>query len=263
MDDLNTKMPERRKLEIRAFIEKEKMVSVSRLSEVFNTSYLTIRRDLEKLEKEGLIKKVHGGAVLIQGLEPEPVFQRQKELFKDEKDRIAREASQRIKDGDFITIESGSTVLEIVKYLEIKKNIKVCTAGMPILSELWSLASRKRDIEVIASGGILRAEVSTFVGSYAVNFFKGINVDIAFVGAMAVSVEKGISTATFLDVDIFRAAIENANKTILLCDSSKFKTRSYFNVAPITAIDEIITDSGIDALILKKIKKAGVNITLV
>jgi DeoR family transcriptional regulator, fructose operon transcriptional repressor len=263
MDDMNTKMPERRKLEIKALLEKEKMVSINRLSEVFGISYLTVRRDLEKLEEEGIIKKVHGGAMLIKGFEPEPVFHKQKELYKDEKSRIAAEASSRIKDGDFIIIESGSTALELVKYLENKKNLKVTTAGMPILVELWSLANKKRDIEVIACGGILRPEVSTFVGSYATNFFKGINVDIAFVGAQALSIDKGISTATFVDADIFRAVVENANKVILLCDSSKFETRSYVNVAPVSSIDEIITDSGIDKDILKKIKKSGINITIV
>ena len=263
MDDFNTKMPERRKLEIKSLIEEEKMVSVSRLSELFGISYLTVRRDLEKLEEEGIIKKVHGGAMLLQDFQKEPVFHRQKELFRDEKDRIAKEASNRIKDGNFIIVESGSTVLEIVKYLENKKDLRVITAGMPILVELWGLAERKKDIEIITCGGILRAEVSTFVGSHAVNFFKEINVDTAFVGAMAVSLEKGISTATFFDAEIFRSIIENATKVILLCDSSKFETKSYINVAPITVVDEIITDMGIDNKLLERIKKLDVNITVV
>jgi DeoR/GlpR family transcriptional regulator of sugar metabolism len=262
MDNLNTKMPEKRKLEIKTFIEREKMVSVNRLSQIFGISYLTVRRDLEKLEEEGFVKKVHGGAMLVKNLEPEPVFQKQRELNKEQKNRIAAEASKRIKDGSFITLESGSTVMEIIKYLEDKRDIKVCTSGMPVLIELWELAKRKRDIEVISSGGMLRAEVSTFVGPYAVNFFKGINVDIAFVGAMAMSLEKGISTATLFDAEIFKAAVASANKSILLCDSSKFETQSYFNVAPITLVDEIITDSDIDREILKKIKKAGLNITI-
>jgi DeoR/GlpR family transcriptional regulator of sugar metabolism len=215
------------------------------------------------LEEEGLIKKVHGGAMLIRGLEPEPVFLKQKELFKDEKDRIAREASKRINDGDFITIESGSTVLKMVKYLEDKNYIKVITSGMPILEELWKLAIRKRDIEVLSTGGVLNPKVGTFIGTNAVNFYNEINVDAAFVGAMAVSIEKGISTATFFDVEIFNAAVKNATRSILLCDSSKFETRSFFNVAPITSVNEIITDSGINKTILKKIEKTGVNITIV
>lgn len=263
MDDFNIKMPEKRKLEIKALLQKEKMVTINKLSELFKISYLTARKDIEKLEKEGIVRKVHGGAILKDSFEPEAVFEKQKELFRDEKNRIALEASKRISDGDFIIIESGSTGLELVKYLKDFKELKVATAGIPILIQLWELANIKKDIESYVCGGLIRPEVSTFGGSHAINFFKEINVDIAFVGALAVSADKGISTATYFDADIHRAIIESARKVVLLCDSSKFGTYSYINVTPLSKIDEIITDKKLDKQVLKKLKAANLHVTLV
>lgn len=263
MDDANTKMPEKRKLEIESLLQKEKVVTINKISELFKVSYLTARKDIEKLEKEGIVRKVHGGAILNERFEPEAVFEKQKGLFKDEKDRIAREASKRIKDGDFIILESGSTGLELVKYLKNFKNIKVATAGIPILIELWELSKSNKDIETYACGGLIRPEVSTFVGSHAMDFFREVNVDLAFVGALAVSTDKGISTATYFDADIHRAIIKSAKKVILLCDSSKFETYSYINVTPLSKIDEIITDSGIKKEALKKLEKSKLKVTIV
>ena len=116
-----TRMPWKRQSKIMELIEKENMVSVRRLSDIFNVSYLTIREDLEKLENKGLLKKVHGGAVLVEKIESEPVFKKQIKLFKNEKEKIAFEASNRINNGDTIIIESGSTGLAMIKHLENKK----------------------------------------------------------------------------------------------------------------------------------------------
>ena len=90
-----------------------------------------------------------------------------------------------------------------------------------------------------------------------------INADIAFVGAMAVSLEKGISTATNFDADILRAVIKSARKKILLCDSSKFGTYSYVNILPLNELDEIITDSKINLKIVQEIKKLNTKVTVV
>jgi DeoR/GlpR family transcriptional regulator of sugar metabolism len=257
------KMPEKRKLEILELIKLEKMVSIKKLSESFDASYLTIRRDLEKLENEGLIHKVYGGAVLKKKLEPEPFFEELIIKNVNEKDRIALEAVNRIKDNDSIVIESGSTGFEMVKYLNNKKNIKVTTAGIPIFIELYKLAQNKDDIEINACGGMARIKIGTFIGRHANHYFNEINVDKAFIGVQAVSIEKGLSTSTEVDADIKRAIIDCANTIILICDSSKFGTYSYFNVSSLDQIDEIITDNSLSIDFIDKIKRKGIKLTLV
>ena len=263
MKETNFKMPKMRRMKIISILQDKKMVTVKELSEIFKTSYLTIRRDLEDLENEGIVKKVHGGAILIKDLEPEPVFDITKSLSTQEKERIALEASKRIKDGMAIILESGSTCLSVVKNLVDKKNIKVSTAGTPIAFELWKLANSKKDIEISLCGGLFRASTGTFLGPHAIKFFKDINVDIAFIGATALSLNGGISTATYFDAEITQAISRCSKDLILLCDSSKFETYSYINVLPLNKVSEIITDNNLNEEIVKKIKELGITITLV
>jgi DeoR/GlpR family transcriptional regulator of sugar metabolism len=257
------RLPEKRIIEIKELIKKEKTVSVERISQLFNISALTVRRDLARLDSEGFLNKVHGGAVFKEFLEPEPIFSDRVKLFTEEKDRIAREAAKRINDNDAIILESGSTCLRVVRYLSDKKNLQVSTAGIPIADELCRLMSFKKDVEVSVSGGIVRPGSGVYVGPHAVNYFRSINVDKLFLSAVGISPEKGVTTATQYDSELIKAMVESAIKTILICDSSKFGVDSYINVITLDKVDEIITDKNIDKTILGKIKSIGVKITCV
>jgi len=257
------RIPEKRRIEIRRLIQKERTVSIERISELFDISPITARRDLEKLQREGFLTKVHGGAIYRGMFESEPIFNERVKLFTEKKARIAKEAAKRINDGDAIIIESGSTCLGLVRYLIDKRNLKIATAGIPIADELWKLLRIKKDFEVSVCGGIMRPESSIYVGPHAISFFEEINVDKAFISATAISLDKGISTATQYDAELTKSVVGSAREVILLSDSSKFETYSYINVMPIKKLDEIITDNKINPDILKKIKKIGVKVTLV
>ncbi|MGM0365971.1 MAG: DeoR/GlpR family DNA-binding transcription regulator [Actinomycetota bacterium] len=257
------RLPEKRIIEMKKLIQMEKMVSVERLSEHFGISPITVRRDLARLEEEGFLSKVHGGAIYKDTLTPEPAFNEQIKIHRDEKNKIAKEAAKRIKDGDSIIIESGTTCLSLVSYLSPFKNLKISTAGLPIAIELWKAYAQRQDFEISTCGGTIRPVSNMFVGPHAVNFFKKINVDKAFVSAVAVSLDKGISSGTEYDSEIAKSVIDSAREVILLCDSSKFGRYSYINVAGLDAVDEIITDKGLDQDILEKIKSMGIKTTLV
>ena len=112
------RIPAKRIIEVKNLIKKEKVVTVEKLSEVFNISPITARRDLERLDSEGFLTKVHGGAIYREAIEPEPVFSEQVKLQREEKSEIAAEASKRINDGDIVVLESGSTCLAMVKHLK-------------------------------------------------------------------------------------------------------------------------------------------------
>lgn len=257
------RIPEKRIIEVKELIKKEKVVTVERLSEAFGISPITARRDLERLDREGFLTKVHGGAVYKDSIEPEPVFSEQVKIKKEEKDEIAAEAAKRINDGDIVVLESGSTCLAMVKHLNDKKNIKVSTAGIPIANELWKLATLKIDIEANICGGLIRPDSSTYVGPHATDFFNNINADIAFLSSVGISMNKGISTATELDAELMRSIIGCARKKILLSDSTKFGKYSYINVAQLKIFTEIITDRALDKRYYDEIKDKGIKITLV
>ncbi len=257
------RIPAKRIIEVKNLIKKEKVVTVEKLSEVFNISPITARRDLEKLDSEGFLTKVHGGAIYREAIEPEPVFFEQVKLQKEEKSEIAAEASKRINDGDIVVLESGSTCLAMVKHLKDKKNIKVSTAGIPLANELWNLSMIKKDIEVSVCGGLNRPDSSIYVGPHAISFFNNINADIAFVSPVGISIEKGISTATDFDAELMRSIVGCSKKAILLCDSTKFGKYSYINVLPLSGFSEIITDKALGKDYYNKIKDRGIKITLV
>jgi DeoR family transcriptional regulator of aga operon/DeoR family myo-inositol catabolism operon transcriptional repressor len=257
------RIPEKRIIEVKDLIKKEKVVTVERLTEAFGISPITARRDLERLDKEGFLTKVHGGAIFKDTIEPEPVFSEQVKKNWDEKTGIAAEAVKRINDGDIIVLESGSTCLAMVEYLGNKKDIKVSTGGIPLANELWKLSMAKKDIQVSICGGQIRADSSIFVGPHAIDFFKNINADIAFISPVGISMDKGISTATELDAELMKAIMGCAHKKMLICDSTKFGKYSYINVAPLSDFTEIITDKGLDSRHFNKIKDKGIKITLV
>ncbi|MBM3709275.1 MAG: DeoR/GlpR transcriptional regulator [Actinobacteria bacterium] len=261
--DQSEKMPEKRLSKMKEIIEKEEMVTVKRLSELFKITYLTVRRDLKKIEEEGFINKVYGGAILKEKVDELPIFNDIKFSHKEEKERIAEEASKRIKDGDTIVLESGTTCLTIVKYLETKKNLMVHTAYIPIFIELWRLVSAKKDINIATCGGFVRTGIGTFYSTHSSNFFKTINADIAFIGALAISTDKGISTTNNNDAELEKSVVKCAKKVILVCDSSKFNTYSHINIIPLKEIDEIITDNNLDKDIIEEIREKEIKLTLV
>jgi len=257
------KVPEKRLIKIKEFVQKENVTSVLDLSRAFNVSATTIRRDLLKLDKEGFLDKVHGGAVFKETLIPEPIFNEAKTLHKEEKIRIAEEASKRIEDSDIIMIDSGTTCLELIRFLNTKKNLKIVTNGIFTGIELCKLLRKKKDIEVIVTGGEVKLEFGVYSGFKTFDFFNTINIKKAFIGAAAISIEKGISTSIQYIYDLVTTIRRNAKELILLCDSSKFETYSLLNILPISEIDEIITDNNLNPEIAKKIKKINKKIILV
>jgi DeoR family transcriptional regulator of aga operon/DeoR family myo-inositol catabolism operon transcriptional repressor len=264
MKKTNYKMPQERLISLKEYINKKKISSMKELLSTYDVSYLTLSRDLKKLEKEGFIYKVHGGVILKEYSDTEePIFLKQQEAHLDEKDRIAHEASKRINNGDIILLESGSTILKIIKYIKNKKDLTVITAGVPQIIELWKLAQKKDDLTVYLTGGLLLPKVSSFAGRHSMNFFKTINIDKAFIGAHAISLEQGLSGAISYDAEIISAVKSSSRELFLLSDSSKFGKYSIFNVLPLEEISEIITDTNLEKNIAEGIRNKNIKLTLV
>ncbi|MCL4377121.1 MAG: DeoR/GlpR family DNA-binding transcription regulator [Actinobacteria bacterium] len=257
-------VPDKRRIEIKKLLLKNNSVSVSNLAKIFNVSELTIRRDLKRLKDEGFLERVHGGAISNKiKAEFSPVFLEDLKQFKEEKQNIAKEAAKRISNGNAIILESGTSCLELVYHLENVRDIFVYTASVPIAYELWKIALNRQDIEVNICGGQVEIKSNTLIGSNAVNFFKDIHVDIAFIGAIAVSLKSGITTNSILDAEVTRAIAANSGKIILLSDSSKFGKNSHISIIGLKSINEIITDKGISSEIAEGIRKLGVKLTIV
>lgn len=257
-------VPEKRRIEIKKILGSNQSISVANLSRLFKVSDITIRRDLTKLDEEGSLEKVHGGAIAKTFKEEyHPVYIEDIKQNKGKKERIAGEAAKLISDGSSVILESGTTCLEIVYNLSEKKNLSIFTASVPLAFELWKIALGRTDFEVNICGGLIEAKSNTLVGSSAVQYFNNISADITFMGAVAISVQQGyVTTSSQMDADVTRAIVNNSRRIILVADSSKFSQNAHIRVFPLTDIEAIITDSDIDKKTAGAIKKMGIKLII-
>jgi DeoR family fructose operon transcriptional repressor len=245
--------PEERKSQILNSLFKNGKVKVCDLSKRYDVSEVTIRRDLQELEVDELIKRVHGGAVLNVNTKFEPTFSEKTDKFYDEKEAIGKLGAEMIVDGDTIAIDSGTTTLCIAKHMTAV-NITVLTNSLDIALEL----AKKKDVEVIVIGGTLRWETRAMVGPVADNTLQNFKVDKAFIGINAVCVINGLTTPNITEANTKREMIKIAKQTIVVCDHSKFNKVSFAKITDLDSIDIIITDNKLNKRLLESYKKEDV-----
>ncbi|MBZ9609807.1 DeoR/GlpR family DNA-binding transcription regulator [Clostridium estertheticum] len=246
---------EERKSKILDSLNKYGKVKVCDLSQLYEVSEVTIRRDLQELEEDELIKRVHGGAILNRNTKFEPTFSEKVDKFYDEKESVGKIAASMIVDGDTIAIDAGTTTLSIAKYITAK-DITVLTNSVDVAYEL----SKKQDVEVIVTGGTLRWETRAMVGPVADNTLKNFRVDKAFMGSNGVCIINGLTTPNIIEASTKREMIKIAKQTILLCDHTKFGTIYFAKIVDLDRVDIIITDNQLDNELLEKFEEKGVQI---
>ena len=217
----------------------EGKVIVADLSQEFDVTEETIRRDLEKLDKEGLAKKTYGGAVAKQNLNidlPNSVRKRSKGEIKQ---YIAEKIGDMIHDGDYIMLDASSTAIFVTKYIKNRKNITLITNSVEILLEL----ADKEDWNILSTGGNLKKGALSLVGDCAKKMISGFHVDLAVCSAKGIDISNGITDSNERDSLIKQAIFASAEKKILAIDSTKFDKISFVKVCDFDAIDTIVTDS--------------------
>ena len=244
-----------RKSKILDSLNKNGKVKVCDLSQIYEVSEVTIRRDLQELEEAELIKRVHGGAVLNDSTKFEPTFSEKIDKFYDEKESVGKLAASMILDGDTVVLDAGTTTLNISRYITAK-NITVLTNSVDIAFEL----AKKQNVEVIVTGGTLRWETRALVGPVADNTFKSFRVDKSFIGANGVCIINGLTTPNIIEANTKREMIKIAKKIIVVCDHTNFSKVSFAKIVDLDSIDIIITDNQLDDEMLEKFKKKDVNI---
>jgi DeoR family transcriptional regulator, fructose operon transcriptional repressor len=254
-----------RRKQILAIVNREKSVTAEFLLEKFNVSRMTINRDLNKLENEGYLKKVHGGVVaLSHGIVTSPRASQSFHQMTDEQRRIGKEASQRISNGDYVIIESGSTCLALVENMFEKNNLKIVTVSPVIAVRLAQIAEEyDRNFEIMLPGGVLNVYKHFLLGPMTYDFFQRTKVDIAFLSVTAIDLTEGITADDINETMISKLILETCGKrTIGLVCSKKFDKVSFHKVSELRSFEEIITDSGIDAESKAMYEKEGIAITV-
>ncbi len=249
-------LAEERRSKILELLEQEQAVEVSSLVKMFNVTGATIRRDLEALEKEGLLRRTHGGAILPQSISYEPLYSSQKRKNLKEKIAIGKRAAELINDGDTIFIESGTTNFQIAKNIKGRHNLTVVTNSIDIASELLNA----KGVHVIITGGDLRKETVALVGPLTERVLSELKVDKAFLGISAIIPGKGMSTASIVEAQIKQLIIQMGREIIGLADHSKFGKEAFAFVAHTKVLNKLITDSGIPQEYIEALKEEGVEV---
>ena len=224
--------------------------TVYELSKIFKVTEVTIRQDLEKLEKEGYIERDHGGAYLKDISLNVKNFVLQNQDHLTEKAAIARKALEYINDGDTIILDSGSTTTEIAKLITNFKNLTVITNALNIAMILGVIP----EISLVVTGGEFKAPTLSLTGQKAAECFNGLHVDKLFLATAGITLKAGLTYPSISDIVVKRAMIESANEVFLVADSSKVGKSAFASLGALSLIDFLITDSGIkeeDIIMLK------------
>ena len=250
---------EERRRAILDLLNHEGRVLVIELARQFETSQVTIRKDLEILHARGLVHRTHGGALPAgEGALADPTLREKEKLHRREKLRIAAAAAAIVQEGQVVILDSGTTTTAIARALRTFHNLTIVTNALNIATELTGA-----DVEVILTGGTLRKNSFSLVGPIAEDTLRRLNADILFLGVDGFDVHYGLSTPNLLEAKVNRVMVEIAKKVVAVCDASKFGRRSLSLIVAPTGLQQVITDHGVPKSDLKALKKAGIEVTLV
>jgi DeoR family transcriptional regulator, fructose operon transcriptional repressor len=246
---------EQRLVSIASIIKENKSVTVSELSEMFDVSEATIRRDLSTLEKSGEIIRTHGGAMVTEGVGKNLSLYEREIKNKEAKEAIARKAIEYINDGDVIILDAGSTTTEIARRLN-DLNITVITNAINIASEL----SKKNNINIVLIAGSVDKETLASTGLLGISTLDRLYADKAFIGMYGVSVDFGLTTPTISEAEIKEKMLSITKEKFIVADHSKINNVSLSKVTDLDKIDAIITDEGIKPEDREDIEEIGVKV---
>jgi DeoR/GlpR family transcriptional regulator of sugar metabolism len=239
-------------------LDKEDRLITKDLPALFNTTSVTIRKDLVILEQRGLLKRTHGGAIKIKKLYPGLALNEKEKINLEEKMRIARQAARLISEGDTIILDSGSTTSFIAKEIKHMKGITVITNAINIANILLD-----SDIEVILIGGSLVKETSTMVGPIADEALRKISADKLFLGVDGIDLEVGLTTPNILEANTSRVMMERSGEICIVVDASKFGRRSLGVISKVSEVNSIITTKKLSGSELKKFTDLNIEVIVV
>jgi DeoR/GlpR family transcriptional regulator of sugar metabolism len=237
-------------------VREDGRTTVMNLSEYFDVSDITIRRDLIELAEKGLVRRVTGGAVYAVDMPDDPpVIQRMHQL-RPVKERIGHAAAALIKDNESVFIGSGSTATYVARNLTTRQNLTVITNAVNIAHELASVDG----ITIIVLGGLLRASELSMVGHIAEQSLQEVRMDKVIIGVKALSVKSGITNDYLPEVMTDRKILEMGSELILVADHTKFGQVASAYVAPVNRITTLVTDKLSPAGMLQEMRDQGIQV---
>jgi DeoR family transcriptional regulator, fructose operon transcriptional repressor len=228
-------------------------VDVATLSLGLEVTAETVRRDLTVLERAGLVRRVHGGAIAIERLGFEPAVATRESVLTDEKTRIGKAALAELPDGGAIIVDAGTTTRQFAEQLPSDVELMVVVNS----PQLALVLARQPNVTVMMVGGRVRGRTLAVVGDWANAGLSGIHADVAFMATNGISVERGLTTPDLTEAATKRAMMAAARRTVLLADHTKIGNDYFSRFADLDDVDTFITDTGADDELVDEIAEAG------
>jgi DeoR/GlpR family transcriptional regulator of sugar metabolism len=236
-------------------LKKEGRVLVNDLAQEIGVTPMTIRRDLQKLEEHGVLQKVHGGAVLLDGLPRERAYGEKKLIQTVQKRIIAGEAIKLVNPGDTILLDAGTTTFEMASLLRQKPGVNVVTSDLHIALELCDAEGK-----LFFVGGEIEKELARSTGAKAHQFLSDIHVDTVFLGISSISDHFMLGSHTFDNAELKRTILKCGSKRVLLADKGKFGIKAFAQIGPLSLVDILITDNSFSERDLKYLETENVTL---
>ncbi|MRH41457.1 DeoR family transcriptional regulator [Aquibacillus halophilus] len=252
---VNQRKLNNRQEQIYNYLLLEEQLKVSDLTEKFSVVEMTIRRDLEKMEKMGIVKRTFGGAILAADLDVG--FTKRESLNAHLKRQIGQKAVQFVHDGEAIFVDSGTTTPHLVKHLPKNWELVVATNALNVVAQIQG--SKK---EKILLGGVLHESTLSLVGPIAMSSLENLSFDKAFLSTSGLTLENGFSNANVFEVQIKRKVMEQSREVNFLVDHSKFGIQFVHKITMLEGVDRIITDKKPPDEYCRSIKKIGIDLVI-
>ena len=249
---------------IMAILHKKTVVKNAELAEQFKTSNLTIRRDLDALVDRGLVRRVYGGAVLCQATEAESqrpdadVVGAAGERRRAQTVSIAAAAAALVREGDRVHLGNGALLVEVARQLRQFRQLSIVTGSLTAALQLINT-----NHEVYVLGGRLHHDERNLAGSYAIRMARDFRTNVSIIPCAGVSAEYGVMSDYLPAAELGCVAVENAEKTVLVCSSKKIGRAAFHHVCPVSALDVIITDDDITPEQKEALEACGVEVIVV
>ncbi|MGH9020535.1 MAG: DeoR/GlpR family DNA-binding transcription regulator [Acidimicrobiales bacterium] len=251
--------PTTRRMEIAERLRLEGEASIESLAASYGTSEMTIRRDLDFLEEEGLARRARGGAIYLQSRAHDPPVHQRASVQASAKAAIGLAAAGLVGEGETIILDIGTTTAAMARALNPDLSVTVVTHSLLIANEV----AAKPGVGTILTGGTLRPGELSMVGPMAIDAFRQYNCDTLYMGVGGVDLERGFSDASEDDAAVKRAALAAVRRVVVLADASKLGRVCFARVASLEAADVVVTDAPGHHPAVGALRERGVEVVLV
>ena len=253
-----TALKEERQQQILETVRENRQVTIAELSQAFEVSDVTIRRDLRELAAQGVLRRAHGGAIAAVPAPPEPPVVQRMSQAETCKVCIGRAAAALVSDGESVFIGSGSTAAYVARNLVDRKNLTVVTNALTVATELAAVP----DVTVVVTGGMMRSSELSLVGHITEQALREVRVDKVIIGMRAISLEAGMTNDYLPEVMTDRTIIEMAPELIVVADHTKFGNVASAYVAPVERVTTLVTDAAASPEVLVPLEALGIRILI-